>query len=138
MNSIRAYKWKKCLLSIILLFYILLQSNWLIHISIAGKKQISGFWTEDVVQPNEKVSYHFQNNITFEISTDILIDLYIEYENNIVNRQTSFIINNSNPIALNITTKSMLQNFGITQSPQQTKKGRNRIQFSYNSIFKIR
>ena len=116
----------------------LVQFNCLIYISIAEKKQISGFWTEDVVQPDEKVSYHFQNNITFEISTDILIDLYIEFENNIVNRQTSFVINNSNPITLNITTKSKLQNFGITQSPQQPKKGRNRLQFRYNSIFRIR
>ncbi len=138
MDSIRTYKWKKSLLSIILLFFIILQFNWLIYIAVAEKKQISGFWTEDVVQPNEKDSYHFQNNNIFEISTDILIDLYIEYENTISNRQTSFVINNSNPITLNIATKSRLQNFGTNQSPQQPKKGRNRLQFRYNSIFRIR
>lgn len=108
-----------------------------IYKSFAGKKNISGFRTEDTIQPNEQVSYHFYNNITFEISTDILIDLDIEYDNNIGNRQTSFFINNSNPIKLYVEVKSSVQNFGLTQSPQQPKKGGFKFQSHFNCIYRI-
>lgn len=108
-----------------------------IYKTFAGKKKISGFRTEDIIQPNEQISYHFSNNITFEISTDILIDLDIEYDNNIGNRQTSFLINNSNPIELYVEVKSSLQNFGLTQSPQQPKKGGFKFHSSFNCIYRI-
>jgi len=122
---------------ILLLFIILLYSNLFIYRSFAGKKNIPGFRTEDTIQPNEQVSYHFYNNITFEISTDILIDLDIEYDNNIGNRQTSFFINNSNPIELSVEVKSSIQNFGLTQSPQQPKKGGFKFQSHFNCIYRI-
>jgi len=122
---------------ILFLFIILLYSNLFIYKSFAGKKNISGFRTEDTIQPNEQVSYHFYNNITFEISTDILIDLDIEYDNNIGNRQTSFFINNSNPIKLYVEVKSSVQNFGLTQSPQQPKKGGFKFQSHFNCIYRI-
>ncbi len=122
---------------ILFLFIILLYSNLFIYKSFAGKKKISGFRTEDTIQPNEQVSYHFYNNITFEISTDILIDLDIEYDNNIGNRQTSFFINNSNPIKLYVEVKSSIQNFGLTQSPQQPKKGGFKFQSHFNCIYRI-
>ena len=132
-----ANKRKKCWVGVILLFIILLQSNWLIINTIAKKKRIPGFWTEDIIQPNAKVSYQFYNNITFEISTDVLIDLHIEYENNIANRQTSFMINNSDPIRLELATKSSLLSFGQSQSPQQPRKGGYKFQSRYNCIFRI-
>lgn len=78
------------------------------------------------------------NNITFEISTDVRINLSIDYENNIANRQTFFIINNSNPISLNISIKSSLQNFGVMQPPRQPQRGNFRFQYRYNCIYNIR
>jgi len=128
---------KRSKMCILFLFIILLYSNLFIYKSFAGKKNISGFRTEDTIQPNEQVSYHFYNNITFEISTDILIDLDIEYDNNIGNRQTSFFINNSNPIKLYVEVKSSVQNFGLTQSPQQPKKGGFKFQSHFNCIYRI-
>ncbi|MFX0105786.1 MAG: winged helix-turn-helix transcriptional regulator [Candidatus Hodarchaeota archaeon] len=104
----------------------------------ARKENIPGFSTQDIVYPNERVSYNFLNNITFEISTDILINLSIDYEINIANRQTFFIINNSNPISLIMSTKSSLQNFGLMQPPQQPQKGNFRFHFRYNCIYRIR
>jgi len=104
----------------------------------ARKEDISGFSTQDTVFPNERVSYNFMNNITFEISTDTRINLSIDYESNIANRQTYFIINNSNPISLNISSKTSLQNFGVMQSPPQPQRGNFRFQYRYNCIFQIK
>jgi len=108
-----------------------------VHI-VARKEIITDYSTRDTVYPNEKVSYNFLNNIIFEISTDTLINLSIEYETNIANRQTFFIINNSNPISLNISSKTSLQNFGIIQTPQQPQRGNFRFQYKYNCISRIR
>ncbi len=132
-------KRKKYIYGIILvLFLFLLEYNLIFAIGISRKEKISGNGTQDSVKPKERVSYDFMNNNTFEISTDIYIDLYIEYENDISYRQTYFIINNSIPILLNISTKTNLQNFGIIQSPQQPQKDNSRFQFGYNCIIRIR
>jgi DNA-binding transcriptional ArsR family regulator len=133
------FKRKNCRLpTILLLLLIFLIFNLLIININARKESIPGFSTQDTVYPNERVSYNFLNNITFEISTDTLINLSIDYENNIANRQTFFKINNSNPISLNISTKTSLQNFGVIQPPKQPQKGNFKFQFRYNCIFKIR
>ena len=137
MTNNRGLLRKRSKICILLLFIILLYSNLFIYRSFAGKKNIPGFRTEDIIQPNEQVSYHFYNNITFEISTDILIDLDIEYDNNLGNRQTSFFINNSNPIELYVEVKSSIQNFGLTQLPQQPKKGGFKFQSHFNCIYRI-
>ena len=67
----------------------------------------------------EKVSYNFLNNLTFEVSTNVLINLSIDYDNNLENRQTFFIVNNTNPISLNVSSKTNMQNFGVMQPPHQ-------------------
>ncbi|MFX1308066.1 MAG: hypothetical protein ACFE8C_00045 [Promethearchaeota archaeon] len=104
----------------------------------ARKKNINGFSTKDKVKPFEKVSYNFLNNLTFEIYTDTFINLSIDYDNNLKNRQTFFIINNSNPISLNVSTKPNLQNFGIMQLPQEPQRGNFRFQYRYDCIFQIK
>ena len=99
-------KRKKYLYVVILFLFIFsLESNLLIANASARKEKINGFSTQDSIKPKERVLYDFMNNNTFEISTDTYIDLYIEYENNIMFRQTYFIINNSIPISLNISIK---------------------------------
>ncbi len=123
---------------ILFLLIIFLGCNFFLVKINARKVDTNSFSYQDTVYPNERVSYNFLNNITFEISTDSLINLSIEYETNIANRQTFFIINNSNPISLNISTKESLQNFGLMQTPQHPQKGNFRFQFKYNCIFRIR
>ncbi|MHA1242806.1 MAG: hypothetical protein ACTSQU_18790, partial [Promethearchaeota archaeon] len=90
-----------------------------------------------MVYPNESVKYVFFNNIIFDISTDSFIDLNIHYENNIENRQISFLINNSNPISLNISSKVLMQNFGMPGMPQEPRKADNQFQYRYNCILRI-
>jgi len=96
-----------------------------------------GFSTQDRVHPNESVKYNFYNNIVFDISTDTFIDLNIQYENNIENRQIYFLINNSNPISLNISSKVSMQNFGMSGLPQEPKQGDTQFQYRYNCIIQI-
>ncbi len=139
MVSINLFKKKNYRFAVILLILItLLEFNLLLININARKEDIPGFSTQDTINPNERVTYNFLNNITFEISTDTLINLSIEYENNIANRQTFFIINNSNPISLNISIKSSLQNFGVMQPPRQPQRGNFRFQYRYNCIYNIR
>jgi predicted transcriptional regulator len=123
------------ILGILIIF--LVSNIFLIDIN-AQEKNISGFSTRDVVKAKERVSYKFYNNLTFEISTNVLINLSIEYDSNIEYRQSLFIINNSNPISLNISTESTLQNFGVMQPPQKPQKGNFRYQYKYNCIFQIK
>jgi DNA-binding transcriptional ArsR family regulator len=138
LSFVRIFKRKTYKYGFIIVFFILLGLNfYLVNIN-ARKETIPGYSTQDIIQPNETVSYNFLNNLTFEVSTNILIDLSLEYESNIENRQTFFIINNSNPLSLNVSTKSSLQNFGVTQPPQQPQRGNFRFQYRYNCIFQIK
>ncbi|MFX1448350.1 MAG: hypothetical protein ACFFCG_09445 [Promethearchaeota archaeon] len=126
------------LFSIFILLLIFINFNILISQVFSYRTEnISGFSTQDKVYPNESVKYLFFNNIIFDISTDSFIDLNIEYESNIENRQILFQINNSNPISLNISSKTLMQNFGMTGTPQGPRRGDNQFQYRYNCILRI-
>ncbi len=132
-------KWKTQIVCAIILFLILFNYTLFICYAKAAKnKNIPGFWTEDRIQPYERVSYQFLNNITFEISSNTLLDLYIEYENGSANKQTSFVITNENPLSLNITSKSSLKNFGLIKQPQDPKQGEKKIRFQYDLVFNFK
>ncbi|MFX1287932.1 MAG: hypothetical protein ACFFFY_05150, partial [Promethearchaeota archaeon] len=123
---------KSKLFSIFILLLIFINFNILISQVFSYRTEnVSGFSTQDKVYPNESVKYLFFNNIIFDISTDSFIDLNIEYENNIENRQILFQINNSNPISLNISSKTLMQNFGMTGTPQGPRRGDNQFQYRY-------
>ncbi len=126
------------LFSIFVLLLVFINFNILISQVLSYRTEnISGFYTHDNIYPNESVKYIFFNNIIFDISTDSFIDLNIQYENNIENRQVSFLINNSNPISLNISSKLSMQNFGMPKTPQEPKKGETQFQYRYNCILRI-
>ncbi|MBY9016055.1 MAG: hypothetical protein KGD68_10220 [Candidatus Lokiarchaeota archaeon] len=126
------------LFSIFVLLLVFINFNILISQVLSYRTEnIPGFSTQDKVYPHEPVKYLFLNNITFDISTDSFIDLNIQYENNIENRQIYFLINNSNPISLNISSKVSLQNFGTPRTPQGPRKGEAQFQYKYNCILRI-
>ncbi len=137
MGIVSVLKRKNYKYSVLVILIIFLGFNFFLVNINARKETIVGFSTQDMVQPNEKVSYRFLNNITFEISSNTLLNLSIEYENNIEDRQTYFIINNSNPLSLNISSKTSLQNFGVMQAPKQPQMGNFRFQYRYNCIYRI-
>lgn len=139
MVNIRLERRNKYFYGVILFLLIFFIESSLFFITVnARQEQVTGFSTQDSIKPKERVSYEFMNNNTFEISTDTYIDLYIEYENSISFHQTYFIVNNSLPISLNISTKSNLQNFGVSQPPQQPQKSNYQFQFKYDCIFRLR
>jgi hypothetical protein len=72
---------------------------------------INGFSYQGLITPNEEFSLNFLNNIKSTIRSDVELNLSISYQNLIFNRQISMIINNSNPISLNITTKFNIMQF---------------------------
>ncbi len=127
------------LFSLFVLLLVIINFNILISQVLASRTEnVSGFSTQDKVYPNESVKYVFFNNIIFDISTDSFIDLNIHYDNNIENRQIYFLINNSNPISLNITSKVSMQNFGMPGAPQEPRKADNQFQYRYNCILQIK
>ena len=127
------------LYSIFILLLVFINFNILISQVLSHRTEnIPGFSTQDKVYPNESVKYVFFNNIIFDISTDSFIDLNIHYENNIENRQIYFLINNSNPISLNISSKVSMQNFGMPGMPQEPRKGETQFQYRYNCILQIK
>ena len=127
------------LYSIFILLLVIINFNILISQVLSHRTEnISGFSTQDNIYPNESVKYVFFNNIIFDISTDSFIDLNIHYENNIENRQIYFLINNSNPISLNISSKVSMQNFGMSGMPQEPRKADNQFQYRYNCILQIK
>jgi len=125
------------LFSIFVLLLVFINFNILISQVLSDRTEnIPGFSTQDKVYPNESVKYNFFNNITFDIITDTFIDLNIEYENNIEYRWIFFQINNSNPISLNITSRVLMQNFGISRSLQ--RRADNEYRYRYDCILRIK
>jgi len=127
------------LFSIFVLLLVFINFNILISQVLSYRNEnIPGFSTHDRVYPYESVKYSFFNNIFFDISTDTFIDLNIEYESNIEYRQIFFQINNSNPISLNISSKVLMQNFGMPQPPQGPRRGDSQFRYGYNCILRIK
>ncbi|MFX0005024.1 MAG: winged helix-turn-helix transcriptional regulator [Candidatus Hermodarchaeota archaeon] len=137
MKMIKLIRRKNYKYYFISIFIIFLGFNLFLVDIHARKVFIDGFSTQDTIQPYEKVSYYFNNSLTFEVSTNVFVNLSIEYDMNIEDRQTLFIINNSNPISLNVLSRVNLQNFGIMQPPQSPQRGNFRYQYRYNCIFRV-
>ncbi|MFX1497782.1 MAG: winged helix-turn-helix transcriptional regulator [Promethearchaeota archaeon] len=124
-------------LSLIVLFILIFQFTFFIYQVSARKEVIPAFSITDEINPNETVNYEFPNNIIFGISTNVFIDISIDYENRISNRQIFLIIENSSPISLNITSKIDMGGFNLTQQPNAPRKGNNQYQYRYNCIYRI-
>jgi len=131
--------WKtKSRFSLLVLFIITFELCLFISPTIGRTVNIPGFYIKDQIYPNEVVFYNFSNNITLGVSSDVFIDIEIDYENRIENRQILFKVNNSLPIYLNITSKINMNNFGMTKPPDNPKRSNYRFQYQYNCIFQLR
>ena len=129
-------KKQKISISVLILFF--LEFNLVISNAFGRNEILTENWTEDIINPNESVSYHFPNDIIFEITSNSRIDLSIEYEKRIKNRQSSIFITNNESISLDITSKINMRNFGISKPPDSPKKGNFQLRYQYNCIFKIK
>ena len=126
-------------LSLLFILVVFFEFNLLLTQILAIRTvNVGGLSTDDHINPNETVKYIFSNQIIFDITTNTSIDLHIEYDNGIRDRQTYFQINNSNPIFLNITSKPYIQNFGMTKTPQGPMKEGTQYQYRYNCIFRVK
>jgi hypothetical protein len=118
-------------------FVVILSLNLYLNTVTARDVDVPGFSTSDSINAGETVNYHFSNNILLSISTNVSMDLDVDYENRIQNKQIHFFINNSNPIYLNITSKENIGNFGVSKAPQDPNKGGIQYQNKYNCIVMI-
>ena len=97
---------------------------------------IPGLSYQGLITPNEDFSLNFLHNIEFKIRTDIDVNLSIDYQSLIFNRQASIIINNSNPISLNITSKFNPSQF-FSNLPDDPKLNDSELIFQYNCIYRF-
>ena len=125
--------------SLLFLLLLFLEFNLLVtQIFAIRTVDVGGLSTDDNVNPNETVRYLFSNEIIFDITTNVSLDLHIEYDNGVRDRQAFFHINNTDPIFINITSKPTIQNFGLSKNPQKPGEGGNQYQYRYNCIFQVR
>ncbi|MHA1190812.1 MAG: hypothetical protein ACTSP9_00780, partial [Promethearchaeota archaeon] len=118
-------------------FVVLLSLNLYLNTVFARDEFVPGFSTSDSINADETVNYHFSNNIHLSISSNIFINLDIDYESRIENKQIHIFINNSNHISLNITSKENLGNFGVLKAPQDPNKGNIQYQNRYNCVMLV-
>ena len=130
---------KKLIFCLSLILLMFLQYEFIIPGAQGRKETVFGYQNHDFINPNETVSYNFTNsNVNFEIFSNKMVELNIEYDPAITGRQTKFIINSSDSIILNITSKTNINSFGLPNLPNDPSKGHYRFQYQYNCIYKIR
>jgi len=129
---------KRQLKCILFLLIFIIEINLFIYLTYARKEDISGNSTEDEIKPGEYVSYTFENNVKFKISTNTFLKLKIEYDKKIENRETSFEITNNNSIFLEIISKQKMRNYGFTKEPKDPTKGNSKWIYKYNCIYKVK
>ena len=127
-------KRKVILLNVIVFF---LGFNLLLNNGTAIETDINGLSYQGFITPNEEFSLNFRQNIKFRIRTDVGINLSSNYHSLIFNHQASMIINNSNPISLNIAVKFNLLHF-LSKLPDSPKLNDTRLIFRYNRVYKLK
>ena len=99
---------------------------------------IPGLSYQGLINPNEEFSLNFLHDIEFKIRTDVDVNLSIDYQSLIFNRQASIIINNSNPISLNITAMfTPLQFFFPPNIPDAPVLNDTELIYQYNCIYRF-
>jgi predicted transcriptional regulator len=112
----------------------------LFNLQIANIKalNITGNSYQGFLNPNESIELDFLNfNKKFSLSTDVNVNFNITHFSPFLIRQLSIIINNSNPITLNISFNLNILNF-IEDLPEAPKLEDLILIFQYNSVMKIR
>ncbi|MHA1487830.1 MAG: hypothetical protein ACTSSC_11760, partial [Promethearchaeota archaeon] len=97
---------------------------------------IPGLSYQGVVNPNDDFSLNFLHDIKFNIRTDVDVNLSMDYQSLIFNRQASIIINNSNPFSLNISVKFNPSQFFSTL-PDAPILNDSKLIFQYNCIYRF-
>ena len=97
---------------------------------------INGLSYQGLITPNEEFSLNFLHNIKSTIRSDVDLNLSINYQSVLFNRQISIIINNSNPISLNITTKFNILQF-LPNQPNNPILNDSLLIFNYNCVYEF-
>ena len=132
-------KLNRCNVCLLLLIIFLLELNLSLVYGVAkNDREVSGFSKKTEINRDESVSYHFSNNIHFEIDTEVFTELEIKYNERIENRETSMDINNDKSISLQIEVERSMENFGASKNPKEPKQGENQLRSQYKCIYRIK
>ncbi len=114
----------------------------LTYLVLAKPQNVSGYSKKDEIKPGESKSYEFSGNILFEINTNVPLNLDVEYDRSIKDREVSFDINkdNNDSISLEISSKTNMKSFGFSSDPKEPDGGNYRYQwqYSYGCIYRIK
>ncbi len=136
------YSRSKKINSFLLLTIIFLEFCSLAYLVLAKPQNVSGYSKRDEIKPGESKSYEFSGNILFDISTNVPLNLDVEYDKNIKDREISIDINNqdNDSISFGISSKTNMNSFGFSSDPKEPKGGNYRYQwqYSYGCIYRIK
>ncbi len=99
-------------------------------------QKVSGNSIKRRLRPNESRTFQFSNNKILGISTDVFMDLSIEYQNEISNREAFFIVNNSDSIVLDVKAKVNIKDFGFLESTKEPNYINS--DWEYDCIYQIK
>ncbi|MFX0177046.1 MAG: winged helix-turn-helix transcriptional regulator [Candidatus Hodarchaeota archaeon] len=111
----------------------------LFNLQISNSKAIDVFGNnyQGSINPNETIALDFLNfNKKFNLTADINLNFNVTHFSPILIRQISVIVNNSDPIMLNISFNLSILNF-IGHLPEDPTLGNLSLIFRYNSVMKI-
>ena len=131
---------KTKIFSIFLLLILSFQFTFLSIIDLvkADPEFIPDFKKNARINPNQRVTYFFNNSIEFDLFTNVMINnLSIEYESQIQSRQISLIITNNESISLNFTSKKDMNDFGMSKTPKEPMIGGYQLRNNYGCIYQI-
>ncbi|MBY8982171.1 MAG: winged helix-turn-helix transcriptional regulator [Candidatus Lokiarchaeota archaeon] len=119
---------------------IIFELNFIIIGSLAEIRDIPGNSViNQKINQNEHVIYNFSSNsVLFGMFSDSDINISIDLESSIYNRETFMLINNNNnSLVLNFTLKSNIAQFGLQRKPKNPQSGNFQYKYQYNYVMRI-
>ncbi|MBD3194288.1 MAG: winged helix-turn-helix transcriptional regulator [Candidatus Lokiarchaeota archaeon] len=134
---IRKSKFSKILF--ILLFVLFLFEFNILIINVFGDIKEPGYTYQHKLQAGNNAVFNFtSNNIIYRFSTDSNLDLNLEVDPQVSQRETSLFIKNQGiPLRINLTSKSSIDKYNLQKKPRGPSSDNFQYQFRYNYIIKM-
>ncbi|MFX1236400.1 MAG: winged helix-turn-helix transcriptional regulator [Promethearchaeota archaeon] len=112
--------------------------NYIVPSGQAKIETVNGFERHDFLSAHENATYIFNNSLVFSISTNSSMELRVNYDDHIRNQQVELEINASERISLNISVKTAMADFGLTELPENPTDSNKNYRYSLDCIYQMR
>ncbi len=138
-------RYKTTILCILLITFIIIQCSFTLGYVLSSnddsgnspkKKNPKGNAYKDVVKPGQSASYQFSNNRKFTISSTVELEINIEYEEGIKNKEITLQIENTKSLSLDVNAKTDYDKFTSNNSPKLPENVNN--EWIYGIVYRFR